>query len=134
MPWAAGAVHAGFSGSTPWLPVAAGHAELAVDRQRDDPGSHWHCTRAALRWRREHPAMRWGDFQCLHADADVLVAQRTATGDRVLLAFNLGATPRELSLPAGLPAWGEPLALHQACLHQGRLHLPPRSALWLAAC
>lgn len=103
MPWRHDAPHAGFSTAAPWLPLPEAHRARAVDRQEADPHSTLHTTRALIALRRRHAALRLGRFETLHADGDVLVALRQHGGERVLLAFNLGAQPARVAWPAALP-------------------------------
>ncbi|MEK8028304.1 alpha-glucosidase [Pseudaquabacterium rugosum] len=102
MPWVADAPDLGFgSGSVrPWLPLAASHGPLAVDRQTADPGSllnHW---RDWLAWRRGQPALRTGAIEVWPAAAeapDVLLFERIADdGQRLLCAFNLSPEVQRL--------------------------------------
>lgn len=119
MPWSHDAPHAGFSRACPWLPVDPAHAARAVDLQEAQADSMLHHTRALLRLRREHPALRLGACEVLHAQGDVLVLRRgQATVERegegggaVLAVFNLG------SGAAALPPLLPPQALDPArCL------------------
>ncbi len=94
MPWRGEAPGLGFSGATPWLPVGADHAALAVDRQEADPASMLHWTRAVLRLRRAHPALRTGGVAVVQADEAVLAFERQEGGARLLCLFNLSSEPR----------------------------------------
>ena len=140
MPWSHDAPHAGFSRARPWLPVDPAHAALAVDIQEADADSMLHHTRALLRLRREHPALRVGTCEVLHAQGDVLVLRRSPAtveregegGGAVLAVFNLGS--RAAALPTLLPLL-PPQALDLArCLwrhpHAGPsdAHLPAGAA------
>lgn len=140
MPWSHDAPYAGFSGARPWLPVDPAHAALAVDIQEAEADSMLHHTRALLRLRREHPALRVGACEVLHAQGDVLVLRRSERageregegGGAVLAVFNLGADAA--ALPPLLPLL-PPQALDPArCLwrhpHAGPIdvHLPAGAA------
>ena len=91
MPWKRAALHAGFSGGEPWLPVDARHMALAADVQEADAGSVLHFARRVLALRRSQPALRCGDIRFLDDDEpSLLVFERSGAGERRLCAFNLG--------------------------------------------
>jgi alpha-glucosidase len=130
LPWAADADGAGFTTGRPWLPVDPAHRTLAVDRQEADPDSTLQLTWRLLDLRRQHPALRLGSWQTLHADQDLLVLLRRTDDDAVLAAFNLGAgmARHELTFT---PDPGRPaLVLNGARLVGRTLSLPPAAA-WL---
>lgn len=104
MPWQADAPDLGFGSGTarPWLPVCAAHRPLAVDRQQDDAASLLAFYRHLLHWRRGQPALLTGTQTLLPADAQVFAFVREAGGQRLLCAFNVGATAATLALPDGL--------------------------------
>jgi len=139
-PWQADAPQLGFSSAArTWLPVDPAHAPLAVDRQEADLASTLHATRRLLALRRAHAALRLGDLQALVAEGDVLVLRRQhadANGaDALLLAFNLGASPAAVPLPAPIvsAAGVAPLFTHAGAALEGprpRLHLPPGGVLF----
>ena len=90
MPWRAGAPHAGFSTSEPWLPVDPRHLALAVDAQEADPASTLPFTRRLLALRRAWPALRTGELVLRPAEGEVLAFERVLGGQRLLCVFNLG--------------------------------------------
>ncbi len=108
MPWDSSAPDLGFgSGSIrPWLPVAASHRALAVDRQEADAGSMMHHYRRLIRWRREVPALIRGTLELLAEHEQVLAYVRCHEGERVLCAFNLSPRACRYPLPAGLVVSG----------------------------
>jgi alpha-glucosidase len=95
--------NAGFCppGVEPWLPLADDHAENNVDAQRTDPRSMLNLVRRLLNLRRKTPALNTGSYRSLDAGSDDVFAYLRENGEqRVLVALNFGATPRELALPA----------------------------------
>ena len=93
MPWEHAAVHAGFCDrAEPWLPVAATHLPLAVDRQDRDPDSILTVWRALSRMRRDNAVFRLGSLQLLDAAPPLLAFERRHGRDRVLCLYNLGDT------------------------------------------
>ena len=108
LPWMAQAGEGGFTHGTPWLPLGAENLARAVDRQEADPDSLLNLTARLLRLRRDHPALRLGDFTVTHADEHLLAIRRRA-GDQVIAGvFNLSASP--VAVPAGLVKPGQELA------------------------
>jgi alpha-glucosidase len=104
MPWRAEAVHAGFSAAEPWLPIGAGHAALAVDRQAADDGSQLALTRRLLALRQDRASLRLGALAPLDAPANLLAFERVFEGERTLCLFNLGRETIDWR-PADSGAW-----------------------------
>ena len=52
------------------------------------------------RLRKDHPALRRGDIRYLAAEGHLLAFARTAGGETLVTALNLGDTPLTLALPA----------------------------------
>jgi len=103
MPWDA-TPNAGFTTGTPWLPLNPDWPERNVARLAQAPGSPLALHRRLLALRRVHPALAIGDIALLDAESDVLAYERRSGDARLLIALNLGDTPRELALPA----WAQP--------------------------
>ncbi|HKX10903.1 MAG TPA: alpha-glucosidase [Stellaceae bacterium] len=100
MPWEHAAVHAGFcDGAEPWLPVAATHLPLAVDRQDRDPHSVLTAWRALSRLRRDNAVFRLGSLQLLDAAPPLLAFERRHGRDRALCLFNLGDMDGRFAIP-----------------------------------
>src|SRR5208283_605122 len=93
MPWHSEAVHAGFTGAEPWLPVPQAHAALAVDAQAGDPESVLSFSRRLLAWRRQEPALRQGDLHLLDLPKPLIGFERIRDHSRVLALFNLSDQP-----------------------------------------
>ena len=101
MPWRANSPHLGFSTREPWLPVGADHAELAVDKQIDDPHSALAFARACLALRRDEPALRHGSMVVVEAGDQLLRFHRTDNGQTMQCSFNLSDRPVPRPAPAG---------------------------------
>jgi alpha-glucosidase len=103
-PWDSTAADLGFGHGAkhakPWLPLAASHRALAVDRQQADADSTLNTYRHLLKWRRGQPALMQGDLQLLSEHPQVLAYVREGGGQRLLCAFNLSAEPATLQLAA----------------------------------
>jgi alpha-glucosidase len=96
--WSAEA-NAGFSSTTPWLPLAADYATNNVAAQQVDPRSMLSLHRRLIALRREMPALSVGVYTHVHTDDDLLVYERTAEGQRVQVALNLSHAERQLPWP-----------------------------------
>ena len=125
MPWDA-TPNAGFTTGTPWLPLNPDWPERNLAQLAQAPKSLLALYRRLLALRRAHPALAIGDITLLDAEGDVLAYERRFSGERLLIALNLGDTSQELVLPAWAhdarslvstvkadhPAAGELMVLH----------------------
>ena len=130
MPWNDGR-NAGFSEGTPWLPVPDAHRARNVAAQDADPDSVLNATRAFLRWRRTQPALVSGVIEFLDSNEPVLAFTRrdAASGEALLVAFNLSANEASWTLPSGLsPRTIDAPGPRAGTLDGGVLRLPPRGA------
>ena len=91
MPWSSTKPNLGFSDSSPWLPVGANHASLAVDIQERGDSSMLQFTRECLRLRGSTVALRYGSIEIVEAGDALLVFERAAQGQRLRCTFNLSA-------------------------------------------
>jgi alpha-glucosidase len=123
MPWKQWAPHAGFSRVRPWLPVSDSHAALAVDAQEMDGSSTLALTRRLVRFRKEHPALRFGGMRIIEASTALLIFERAFAGERLLCAYNLSTDTAHFQSPSG--AWHVVQAVGGARLG----YLPPWSGL-----
>ncbi len=128
MPWSAEAANAGFSPVAPWLPVAASHLALAVDRQDGEPSSVLNRVRRFLAWRQRQPALRLGTIEFLDTTPPLIACLRRWHGRTILAAFNFGDRPVSLPLPAGQLFIGLPAADFIADIQDGELRLAPFAA------
>lgn len=131
MPWHEGE-GAGFTSGQPWLPIPSEHRARAVACQEADPGSVLNRFRQFMRWRAGQPCLRWGDIAFIDCAEPVLAFTREHAGERLLLAFNLGAEPSLLRLPEAMRATvldGHGLRAGQ--LDGDTLHLPAQGMLAL---
>jgi alpha-glucosidase len=98
MQWDA-SVNAGFTRSTPWLPVADGYHWTNVAAETADSRSMLTLYRRLIELRRQRPELTVGDWQALAADGDVLAYVRSHAGFRLLVVLNLGTRLHRLPLP-----------------------------------
>ena len=127
LPWDLGGDSFGFSrtspgssASPPWLPQPADWGHYSVAAQRDVPDSFLSLYRAALRLRRDHPALGAGQMRWLDAPGDALVFAREPG---FVFAANLGDAP--------LPLPPHRQILLASVPTPGLTELPPDTAAWL---
>lgn len=132
MPWDASS-QSGFSDGKLWLPIPADHVARNVAAQDADPHSVLNATRAFLRWRKDHPALREGALRFLDTPEPVLAFIRECEEERLLVAFNLSGEAVEWRLPVGLvaQATAAPGAANGR-IEGGLLQLPAHGALYAA--
>jgi alpha-glucosidase len=118
LPWSAASI-----GGPSWLPQPADWAGLSVEAQSADPASFLSLYRAALRLRREHPALGPGELRWLDGPPDSLVFGRDPG---FIFVANLGPTP--IALPPHTA-----ILLASGPLTDGGAVLPPDTAVWLSA-
>jgi alpha-glucosidase len=82
--------HAGFTTGEPWLPLDPAHNTRNVETLRRDPASILSLYRRLIELRRRHRALNSGGFRLIAVESDVLLYERRAAGERILVALNLG--------------------------------------------
>ncbi|HEX7784171.1 MAG TPA: alpha-glucosidase [Sphingobium sp.] len=100
MPWTGQAPWGDFSTVEPWLPMDPEHLKLAVLAQEADAGSMLAWTRAMIKLRREHAAIRVGDIVVRKTPEDVLAFDRLAGDQKLSCVFNLSDQPVTLAMNA----------------------------------
>jgi len=123
LPWSGAEPPFGFaSAASTWLPMPASWASHTVEAQAADPESMLSLYRAALRLRREHPALGRGEVRWVESvSEDVLELDLVVPGETIRVIVNFGATPAEVSA-------GEVL-LTSLPLENGRL--PAEASAWI---
>jgi alpha-glucosidase len=97
MQWNTGA-NAGFSQTTPWLPVPASYRTHNVESELQDPDSILNFYRHVLALRHQDPAMRDGQYVPLNeSDPNVLSYLRRYKGEAVLVVLNMSGSARKVS-------------------------------------
>ena len=123
LPWSGAGAPFGFSPSgaaaQPWLPQPADWSTLTVEHQAGDPRSMLELYRAALRIRREEPALGDGPMRWMPSDEAVLDFAR---GESLRCITNLSASPIELPPHAAILVQSADLVADM---------LPPDAAVWL---
>src|SRR5450755_1040239 len=102
-----GTAPAGFTGGTPWLPVAPSYKARNVAMETSDPDSILSFYRRLLELRREEPALRDGQYVALNQDdANVFAFVRRFKGEAVVVAMNMSGATETVKLDlakAGFP-------------------------------
>ncbi|KAB8182685.1 DUF3459 domain-containing protein [Nonomuraea phyllanthi] len=117
IPWTASG---DFGWRNPWLPIPASWGPLSAEAQRDDPGSTLNLYRAALRLRRQHPALGGGTLTWLDSPKDVLAIERDPG---LVVVLNTGEEPVRPGVD------GEVLLSSGPLPDDGTL--PPDTTIWL---
>ena len=126
MPWRDDAT-AGFTESTPWLPIAGDHRARNVATQDADHDSVLNAARHFLRWRKRQPALVEGDIAFLDAPEPILAFVRRTEGQSLLVAFNLSPAEATWTMPVHSDARTiEDHDLTSGRIADGKLVLPPR--------
>jgi alpha-glucosidase len=126
--------NAGFSTAKPWLKVHSNYPHRNVASQEKDPGSLLNFTRRLIALRKEHPALRRGDFIPLSASRHVLAYLRKSGEGTILVVLNFSKRRKSLSLPPDILPRTCLLSSGQDPASAGsqEIHLAPcEAALWL---
>jgi alpha-glucosidase len=99
MQWDATA-HAGFSNSTPWLPLPDDFVHENVVNLEADARSILSLYKALIALRKKLPALVTGNYVPIAAEGDLLLYRRQGSESSVVIALNLGAEPVELQSEA----------------------------------
>jgi alpha-glucosidase len=99
MQWSA-APYAGFSTSTPWLPLPDDFSHENVVNLDADTRSILSLYKALIGLRKKLPQLVSGDYVPVAAEGDLLLYRRQREGKAVVVALNLGATPVSISSDA----------------------------------
>jgi len=101
MPWQARRANAGFSSTTPWLPVDPRHEAIAVDQQEALPDSVLNFAKLFLGFRSRHPALVHGDISFCGGGDAILSFTRESGDERLLCAFNLTSRAEKMVIEIG---------------------------------
>ena len=104
MQWTAGP-NAGFAtaGATPWLAINPNYKTINAADQLRNPDSIYHFVAEAVKLRRDHPVLTYGDYADLDPDNPQIFAYtRTLGPERFLVVLNFSRTPVEYVLPGGV--------------------------------
>jgi oligo-1,6-glucosidase len=84
-----GAARGGFSEATPWIPTNPNYQKINVAAQEEDPNSILNYYRRMIQFRKENPALTYGEYQCLlKEDPDIYAFERWDDTNRFLILLN----------------------------------------------
>ena len=93
---------AGFTGGTPWLPLADDARCVNVEAERGEPQSMLSLYRRLIELRRSEPALEVGSYRGLPAQGSLLAYVREFNGRRFLVVLNLGHEAASWPVPEDL--------------------------------
>jgi alpha-glucosidase len=99
MQWDATA-HAGFSRSTPWLPLSDDFSHENVVNLEADARSVLNLYKALIGMRKKLPQLASGAYVPISAQGNTLLYRREKEGDAVVIALNLGDEPVSIASDA----------------------------------
>ncbi len=125
--------NAGFSKSTPWLPVPASYATHNVETELKDPGSILNFYKRILALRHTNPALIEGAYVPLNQDdPNVLSYLRTYKGKAVLVALNMSNAGQKITFDLAQQGFAgaklKPLAASEAEAVDSGVSLQPFGA------
>ncbi len=94
--------NAGFTASTPWLPLGEDWRERNVAVESADPNSVLSLYRRLIALRQSEPALMVGSYVAVPADAEMLAYIREGDGKRFLIVLNLGAEAADFRVPESI--------------------------------
>jgi alpha-glucosidase len=99
MQWSA-APNAGFSTTTPWLPLPEDFLHENVANLEADAGSILNLYKALIDLRKKWPQLVSGDYTPIAADGSLLLYRRQGQGKSIAIALNLGEEPVSIASDA----------------------------------
>lgn len=96
MPWQAEVPFAGFSTVKTWLPIGQRHLNYAVDKQASVKNSTLNGFKEFSRWRKQHPALLWGDIRFISSSENHLLFARKYDSEEIIAGFNFSDKPIHL--------------------------------------
>ncbi len=88
--------NAGFSTGKPWLPVNDDAATRNLAAQKSDANSIWHWHQQLLALRKQHAALRLGDWKEIYGGKNVLAYRRTHEDKSIDVFLNFSRSAVEL--------------------------------------
>jgi alpha-glucosidase len=93
--------NAGFTPSTPWLPLSEDWRTRNVAVEEGDRQSMLSLYKRLITLRQSEPALMVGSYEAMAANADMLAYVRAHESGRFLVVLNLGAEAAEFGMPEG---------------------------------
>jgi alpha-glucosidase len=94
-----GALHAGFTTGTPWLPLAPDYDVRNVEGETVDPNSLLALYRRLIALRRTEPALSGSGFTILPVQNDIISYARSDAAERLIVVLNVSAQGTKCRMP-----------------------------------
>lgn len=128
MQWTDG-VYAGFSKTTPWLPLEDVYTLRNVQSQKQDPHSMYNLYKTLLHLRTKYPALREGKYEVMdNGNAEVFAYSRIAKNDRVYVFINFSNQKQTCRVPFEQPKMLANASAEEISINNSILILEPFGA------
>jgi glycosidase len=94
----------GFSEHLPWITIPSDAYKINVEDQQNDPNSMLSFYKSLLKLRKEHSALRLGEYKFLRNEDGLVSFVRTDDLEKVLVVLNFGNESKTLDIGAHLGA------------------------------
>lgn len=89
---------AGFTTGTPWLKINANHVHINYEKQRANPDSVLHYYKRMIALRASSETLKYGTFEPVCANGDMIAYARVLGGERYAVALNFSKKPAHAPL------------------------------------
>lgn len=102
--------NAGFSTGTPWLKVNPNYKIVNASVEENDPDSVLNYFRSAVRLRKDHKALVYGQYNLLDpSNTQIYAYTRSLNDEKLLVILNFSDSKVSWTLPGGMTMAGSPL-------------------------
>jgi alpha-glucosidase len=102
IPWKNEGICGGFSDVKPWLPMPESHKKRAISVQQSESDSEYQFFVKLVQWRKQHPALLYGDISLIDQDNDhVLAMDRIHAGETIRVICNISDSDTVVSVEEG---------------------------------
>lgn len=99
MQWNFGS-YAGFSEQEPWITIPAGASNINVEDQVDDPDSMLSFYKSLLKLRKEHSALRLGEYEFLRYEDGMIYFVKKNECEKIFIALNFSEDTKTIEVEA----------------------------------
>ncbi len=132
MVWDSEKPFAGFSHTSPWLPIPEAHLSLCVKKKQACVDSSLQLFRALTRLRRGSSALLYGAIRVVQSSGSVIVIERAHANDKLVIAINFSHETQVVTLPYPSLSIIDVPSLN-GDLQRKQLTLEPMNAVYMAA-
>ncbi|MDQ0199243.1 alpha-glucosidase [Neobacillus ginsengisoli] len=111
-------MNVGFSEGNPWITIPEGAYDVNVADQQSDPDSMLSFYKSLLKLRKEHSALRLGEYQILGNEAGLVYFVRTDDSGKIRIVLNFTDKPRRLEVRSDVKLL---LSTKRTSLESGRM-------------